>query len=355
MPHPSHAPDPSPPALPLRRGDRPLVSVVIAARNAEATIGMCLASVARLDYPHVELIVADDGSTDGTASVARRAGARVVNAAGVGPAAARNLAVAASAGQVIAFTDADCEVPPDWLSVLVEAIDRPGVASAGGGQVQVFGSAGDARADAAIEAFFRLASFFFEYPRDGGPPRAVAHIASCNSAYRRDAFLEVGGFTPGLFPGEDVDLDYRLRQRGYRAWFVPSVRVRHHRPGGWTWFTRMMRRYGRGQGVLARLHGPFRLADAVPPALVAAAALQVGLAVPAIMPFVLGADAVAAAAAGLVLAAAVPVRRWPGAVWASVAALAQWNAGYVEGFLAGPPACALEERCAPMPREIGRP
>lgn len=355
MPHASHTAEPSPRTAAPRRGERPLVSVVIAARNAEATLGACLASVARLDYPHVELIVADDGSTDETAAVARRAGARVVNAAGVGPAAARNLAVAASAGQVIAFTDADCEVPPDWLSVLVDAIDRPGVASAGGGQVQVFGSGGDPRADAAIEAFFRLASFFFEYPRDGGPPRAVAHIASCNSAYRREAFLEVGGFTPGLFPGEDVDLDYRLRQRGYRAWFVPSVRVRHHRPGGWTWFTRMMRRYGRGQGVLARLHGPFRLADAVPPALVAAAVLQLGLAAPAIMPFVLGADFAVAAAAGAVMAAAVPASRWAGAVRASVAALAQWNAGYVEGLLAGPPASALQERCTPVPREIGRP
>jgi GT2 family glycosyltransferase len=344
-----------PAARHIRMGERPLVSVVIAARNAEATLGACLASVARLDYPRVELLVADDGSSDDTAGVARRAGARVVEAAGVGPAAARNLAVAASSGQVIAFTDADCEVPPDWLSVLVDAIDRPGVASAGGGQVQVFGSGGDPRADAAIEAFFRLASFFFEYPRDGGPPRAVAHIASCNSAYRRDAFLEVGGFTPGLFPGEDVDLDYRLRQRGYRAWFVPSVRVRHHRPGGWTWFTRMMRRYGRGQGVLARLHGPFRLADAVPPALLAAAALQVGLAAPVTRPLVLGADALAAALACGVLAAAVPVSRWSGAVRAGVVALAQWTTGYVEGVLAGPPACAVREARVPVPREVERP
>lgn len=332
-----------PAALQVQGDQPPLVSVIVAARNAAPTLGACLASIARLDYPHVEVLVADDGSTDDTAAIARAAGARVVHAAGTGPAAARNLAVAASGGQVIAFTDADCEVPPDWLSVLVAALDRPGVASAGGGQIQVFGSGRDPRADAAIEAFFRLASFFFEYSRDGGTPRSVAHIASCNSAYRRDAFLEVGGFTPGLFPGEDVDLDYRLRQRGYRAWFVPSVRVRHHRPGGWAGFMRMMRRYGRGQGVLIRLHGPFRPAHAVPPALVLALVAQAGLFVPWSRPAVLALDALAAVALGAVLTAAVPAPRWPGAVAAGVVALAQWTAGYVEGLLSAPPRCPAGE------------
>lgn len=328
-----------PAALQALEDRPPLVSVIVAARNAAPTLGACLASIARLDYPHVEVLVADDGSTDETAAIARRAGARVVDAAGAGPAAARNLAVAASAGRVIAFTDADCEVPPDWLSVLVAALDRPGIAAAGGSQIQVFGGGSDARAGAAIEAFFRLAALFFDYPREGGSPRAVAHVASCNSVYRREAFLEVGGFTPGLFPGEDVDLDYRLRQRGYRAWFVPSVRVRHHRPGGWAGFMRMMRRYGRGQGVLVRLHGPFRLAHAVPPVLVLALVVQAGLFAPWSRPAVLVLDALAAAAMAAVLAAAVPVSRWPGAVAAGAVALAQWTAGYVEGLASAPPEC----------------
>jgi glycosyltransferase involved in cell wall biosynthesis len=320
-----------PGAPPIVTDPAPRVSVVVAARNAETTLGACLASLGALDYPHVELVVADDGSTDGTLSVARNAGARVVDARGQGPSAARNQAVASSTADVVAFTDADCTVPPEWLRLLVEALQAPGVASAGGPQRNVF--AGAAGGDnLAIEAFFRLASVVAEYTRHDDRPRIVAHNASCNSAYRRDAFLEVGGFAEGLWPGEDVDLDHRLAKRGHRAIYVPGAFVWHHRPGGLPWLRRMMRRYGWAQGELVRRHGPFRPLHATPVALALAVAAQGLLAVPAARAGVIALDAAVAAATLAMLVRVAPPRLWLPVVRAAAWSVVEWNLGYLDGL-----------------------
>ncbi|MBI2467114.1 MAG: glycosyltransferase family 2 protein [Candidatus Rokubacteria bacterium] len=93
----------------------PLASVVIPAYDAEATLPACLAALARqsLAPERFEVIVVDDGSTDATAQVAERAGVRVVRLpANAGPAAARNRGAQAARGEVLVFTDADCEPTP---------------------------------------------------------------------------------------------------------------------------------------------------------------------------------------------------------------------------------------------------
>ena len=90
----------------------PLVSVVVPARNAAATLERCLRSLLDLDYPRdrFEIIVADNGSTDGSRSILDRFGGqvRVVEQPRPGPAAARNAGIRAAEGTVIALTDADC-------------------------------------------------------------------------------------------------------------------------------------------------------------------------------------------------------------------------------------------------------
>jgi glycosyltransferase involved in cell wall biosynthesis len=310
----------------------PRASVVVAARNAAGAIGDCLASLAALDYPRVEVIVADDGSTDETAEVARRAGATVVAGEGLGPAAARNAGVRASSGEIVAFTDADCTVEPSWLRELASTLTAVNAASAGGPQRNVFANPSWAPA---IEAFFRASSAVAEYTRSHGEARAVPHNASCSSAYWRGDFLAVGGFTPGLWPGEDVDLDYRLRRIGRPAFFVPGAVVVHHRPGGLRWFVSMMRRYGHGQGVLARRHGPFRAIDAVPVAAALAIVAQVALAWPAARPWTLAIDAAAVVALCAVLVRRAPVRVWPALVFCATIGAAAWVAGYAAGIRDG--------------------
>lgn len=99
-------------------------SVVIPARNAACALAACLASVNRLDPAPLEVIVVDDASSDETATIAERAGARVLRlAANKGPGLARNAGVHVARGSTIAFTDADCQVPEDWLAVFHRELD----------------------------------------------------------------------------------------------------------------------------------------------------------------------------------------------------------------------------------------
>src|SRR3981081_182961 len=102
----------------------PRISVVIPAFPASASIDRCLAALAHQTLPpeHYEVIVVDDGSTDDTANRASRCGARVVRLPrNQGPAAARNAGLAAARGEIVVFTDSDCEP----LSGFVAALTAP--------------------------------------------------------------------------------------------------------------------------------------------------------------------------------------------------------------------------------------
>lgn len=309
----------------------PGVSIVIAARNAAETLPQCLASIRALDYPLVETILVDDGSTDETRAMASAAGVRVLDAAGRGPSIARNYGVLESTHEIVAFTDADCVVPPHWLTSLVQGLRTSAAAGVGGPQRNVFPVRRSAEARD-LDAFFSLASVVAEYTRADDTARDVDHNASCNVAYIRHAFREVGGFADGLWPGEDVDLDYRLRQLGYRCHYVPDAFVEHHRPGTRAWFASMMRRYGRAQRELVKRHGRFRPLHYVPHVLAIAAAAQLLLLSKRTRPFALAGNLLLAGGALYAVAMRVQPERWPAVARYSAIALYEWNRGYLEGL-----------------------
>lgn len=82
--------------------------------------------------------------------------------------------------------------------------------------------------------------------------------------YRKDAFLEIGGFDETLWPSEDVDLDYRLKKKGYSFMYNPSVIVYHYRPQSLSALSKMMYRYGVTQGILTKRYGFFRKIQFLP-------------------------------------------------------------------------------------------
>ena len=99
---------------------KPLVSIIIPVKNEERTIEKCLHSLQALNYPNYEIIVVNDGSTDSTGELLKKFPAvKVITTEGIGPAAARNLAIESSAGEYLAFTDGDCIIHPEWLNELL--------------------------------------------------------------------------------------------------------------------------------------------------------------------------------------------------------------------------------------------
>lgn len=198
----------------------PSASIVVPVRDAERTITECVRSLLELRAdPAPELVVVDNGSTDGTLEALRGFGDRIVvlHEARRGAAAARNAGIAGSRGELIAFTDADCTVEPDWLAELASACDDPRVGVAGGtilatpgaNQVELYGeSIHDHRS--AIEVY--------------EPPYAI----TMNWASPRRVLEQVGGFDEDFLRCQDVDLSFRIVQAGYRLAFVPGAVVHHH-------------------------------------------------------------------------------------------------------------------------------
>ncbi|MBA2353894.1 MAG: glycosyltransferase [Acidobacteria bacterium] len=308
-------------------GTPPHATVIVAARNSAPTIAACLRSLQAQDFASAEIILVDDGSDDDTAAIGRAAAVRVVRSPPVGASAARNIGIELARGDVIAFTDGDCIAAPGWLGALVKGLRTTGATGVGGRQVNVFPPA-QQRLRAGFEAFFRVASVLSDYTRGDDRPRRVAHNASCCSAYRAEALRAVGGFTAGLWPGEDVDLDLRLAATGAIFFYVPGAVVHHHRPGTFAWFRRMMRRYGEAERRLVRRHGRARPVDHVP----TVSALFVGLhllyALPVCRPWLLGVDGMLLGAGVVGLALTTPLRLWPAVVAFGLAAVWEWHVGW---------------------------
>jgi GT2 family glycosyltransferase len=195
------------------------VSVVVAVRNARATIAACVESLLALDPGAIELIVVDNGSTDGTREMLDGHGGRVtvLHEGRRGAGAARNAGIAAARGQVVAFTDADCVVDPGWLGNLVGALADPQVGAVGGTIVAADPTNPIERYGEAIHDHRRAIEVF-------KPPYAI----TMNWASRRAVLQELGGFDERFLRGQDVDLSYRILQSGRTLAFAPDAIVRHH-------------------------------------------------------------------------------------------------------------------------------
>lgn len=207
-------------------GPGPRVSVVVPVRNRRSLLRVTLDALAAQTFRDFEVIVVDDGSDDGSdeealADEASGRPVRLVRGHGRGAVPARQAGIAASRGEILAFTDSDCRPDPEWLEQGVAAIDR--------GADVVQGLTRPARRPRPLErTVWSL--------RDDGL------FATCNVFYRRSAYDAAGGFDTtagdalgfrpgaslrGLGFGEDTLLGWRVRRSG-RAAFAPDAIVEHH-------------------------------------------------------------------------------------------------------------------------------
>jgi glycosyltransferase involved in cell wall biosynthesis len=186
--------------------DRPVVSVVIPVFNGEPFVGEAIQSVLDQTHQPLEVIVVDDGSTDGSAGVARSfAGVRVLESENAGPAAARNAGAAVARGEFVAFHDADDVLPPDKLEVQVGyLLDHPEVGCVLGRQEVLLEEGVE------LPEWARISPDLERLHPDVAEYGAVALITM---VLRTELFRELGGFDESYVHGEDADFLLRLRSR----------------------------------------------------------------------------------------------------------------------------------------------
>jgi GT2 family glycosyltransferase len=230
----------------------PRVSVVVCSHNGARTLEQCLRSLAELDYPDYETIVVDDGSTDDTRSiVARFPSVRRVHQGHLGLSAARNAGLHASTGAIVAYTDDDCFVDPQWLTHLVYQFERTDAAAVGGPNL----SPDDGWLPACVAASPGQPMHVLE------SDQVAEHIPGCNMAFRRDALAAINGFDIQFRKaGDDVDVCWRLQQAGYWISFAPGAFVWHHRRQGPRAYLRQQAGYGEAEALLWFKH-PDRFND----------------------------------------------------------------------------------------------
>lgn len=198
----------------------PSISVIVPAFNEERYLGATLrdlrsaaAFVTAQGDAAVDILVVDNASTDGTAEVAKAAGASVVSEREHNIARVRNAGARASRGDVLVFVDADTATPPELLFHIAQAMGDP---TCTGGAVDVVFEPGRL----VLRAYLRLW-------RWAGAISGAA-LGACQFC-RRDAFEAVGGYDETIYVGEDTEFMWRLRRAargaGGTTRFLRDIRV----------------------------------------------------------------------------------------------------------------------------------
>jgi GT2 family glycosyltransferase len=209
-----------------------LVSVIVVCSNAKQHLPVCLESLHRQTHPSVEVIVVDNGSTDGSREYIESAHPWVhihSTGANLGYAPANNAGFSVAAGEYLVVLNPDTEVDPDFVTGLVEAIEQEsaglatsricffgdrGVINACGNEVHLTGIGYCRGLGEPVERFDSRAQ--------------VASISGCAFMIRRDVLVRIGGFDDDYFMYvEDTDLSIRANIAGYRIVYAPRSIVYH--------------------------------------------------------------------------------------------------------------------------------
>lgn len=199
-----------------------IVSFILPALNEELHIGDCLRSIKRLELPagveRVEMIVVDNQSTDRTEEISVSEGAIVVRVPAGNPSLARNTGASRANGEWLAFVDADCELPTNWLVVCCSHLSESG---------RVIGVAGVMEKPGGDATWVERAWFELAHGKRCEVAATARWLPTFNLLLRRDAFESVGCFDESLTTCEDCDLGYRLSASGFLI-IDPRAKVIHN-------------------------------------------------------------------------------------------------------------------------------
>jgi GT2 family glycosyltransferase len=213
----------------------PLASIIIPNWNGARYLRTCLRALRRQTYPHLEIILVDNGSTDESLALAQREfpGLTIVELGhNRGLAVAINRGIERARGEIIIALNNDTEVVPGWAEALMAALDRHADAGMAASKMRLFDqrqrlhSAGDGFGVDGLPLNRGV------WEKDEGQfdqDTFVFGACAGAAAYRRQMLAEIGLFDEDFFMYcEDVDLNWRAQLAGYRCIFVPEAIVYHH-------------------------------------------------------------------------------------------------------------------------------
>ncbi len=192
----------------------PAVTFVVPALNEAPYIEACLQSIQAEMSPNDELVVVDNGSTDGTLEIARACSfAEVLSFPEVTVAALRNRGAERAKGDILGFIDADCTLCPGWRRAVMATLKDPRVGAAG------------SAVEIPPDGSWIPRAWWSSYP---SAIQEVPHLVAANFAVRRELFESIGGFAENMVTDEDTEIGARVREAGYSIVDTPQVRVLHH-------------------------------------------------------------------------------------------------------------------------------
>jgi len=228
------------------------VSVVIPTFNMKHNLVNTVRAVLtqNFEFPY-EIVIIDDGSTDGTAKIVKRIikdqphkSIKYIYIKHAGPAQARNIGIRKSSGKYLAFTDSDCIPQKEWLGELIREFTSQDIAGVGGltkGANQSL-----------LDSFIDRVGILNPTVRAEG----VTQLITCNACYRRNILLDIGLFNEGFKKpgGEDAELSHRIIKAGYTLKFSKTAIVLHEHKKNLIEHLYSMYTYGQGRRKIAELH-----------------------------------------------------------------------------------------------------
>jgi biofilm PGA synthesis N-glycosyltransferase PgaC len=237
------------------RDDWPGVTVLIPAYNEEAVIATSVADALASEYPRLEVLVLDDGSTDGTQAAALAAAGgdercRVIrDEVNRGKAERLNAGFALASHEYVLITDADGHLHPRAIRHLVQRIESSPLLAAVAGGPHVTNRDGFINAMQVLEA----AAIIGLIRRTQSLTGRVGTVAGVLAMFRRDRVLAAGGFD-GRMATEDIDLSWRLLMAGWHTAYEPRAIVGMEVPASLSALWAQRKRWARGQGEVLHTH-----------------------------------------------------------------------------------------------------
>lgn len=226
----------------------PFVSVIVPVFNEEKNIGTCIESLLNQNYPRerYEIIIVDNNSKDRTREIISRYPVTLLVEDKIRSSyAARNKGIDYAKGEILAFTDGDTRVSPDWLKNGVSAMLEANLSYLGC-RVEMYS---DSAKFTYCDIYELLISFDVQRWLD------TLHFApTCALLVRKSVFDAIGKFDSRLFSGGDIEFGNRVWRNGFKQGFSSSAVVYHLTRSSFKDLMKRALRYGGGQAQLSQLY-----------------------------------------------------------------------------------------------------